>query len=115
MQESNYILIIQSEYVTVSGGSEGREHEPPMLVVAAAAAFQFVVMCFAAAACVFIAAALLIGLRDDSRNGHVASASIHGNDCQIRGADMLALVEKDDVLNQLRQRGACAKALPQEL
>src|SRR5438552_2273951 len=65
-----------------------------MLVVAAAAAFQFVVMCFPAAARVFIAAALLIGLRDDSRNGDVASATIDGNECQIRGTDMLALVEK---------------------
>ena len=64
------------------------------LVLAAAAAFQFVVMYFPAAARVFIAASLLIGLRDDSGNGYVASASIDGNERQICGADMLALVEK---------------------
>src|SRR5207302_1940675 len=65
-----------------------------MLVLATAAEFQFVVMCFAAAARVFIAASLLFSLWDDSGNGHVASPSIHGDECQIRGADVLALIEK---------------------
>src|ERR1700693_427340 len=65
-----------------------------MLVLAATAAFQFVVMCFAATARVFIAPSLLFSLRNDSGNGHVASTTIHSNECQIRGADMLALVEK---------------------
>src|SRR2546423_15323013 len=51
-------------------------------------------MCFPAAARVFVAAALLFSLRDDSGNGHVASTTIHGDECQIRGADVLALIEK---------------------
>ena len=64
------------------------------LVLAAAAAFQFVVMCFAAATRVFIAPSLLIRFRDDSGNGDVATTSIHGDEGQIRGTDMLALIEK---------------------
>ena len=70
------------------------ENVKRMLVVAAAAAFQFVVMCFPAASRVFISAALLFRFRDDSGNGHVASTTIHSNECQICGTNMLALVEK---------------------
>src|SRR4029077_15621600 len=76
------------------GGASDRREGEPRLVLAAAAAFQFVVMCFPAATRVFIAAALFFSLRDDSGNGHVASASIHPHECQIRGAKLLALVEK---------------------
>src|SRR5438552_4174773 len=65
-----------------------------MLVLTAAAAFYFVVMCFPAAARVFIATSLLIRFWDNGGNGHVAAASIYSDECQIRGADMLALIEK---------------------
>src|SRR5438132_7789361 len=51
-------------------------------------------MRFPAPTRVFIATSLLISLRDDSGNGHVASTSIHSDERQIRRADMLALIEK---------------------
>src|SRR3989442_15560619 len=51
-------------------------------------------MCLSAAARVFIAASLLIRFRDDRGNGYVAPTPIHGNEREICGADVLALVKK---------------------